>query len=181
MFTERIFLFFCGFLLFSLTSGGRVEGKARDHQRGECWPQGQDLGAGCSWPPLSRKARAFWGDVLPVDPKLEHSMGHKISPAPRSRSSRRANPKAMQQGEPCSKHWAVTLALPRKQRMSHNNSSPCWGADAKLSQSLDNDQGPFDLQSCTRLSCNEAILASKVSAARLACLQGEVAAALFSF
>lgn len=58
----------------------------------------------------------FGGDLLPVDPKLEHSMGHKISPAPHSRCSRRVKPKVSPAAStgcslwlfPGSKEWATT-------------------------------------------------------------------------
>lgn len=137
----------------SLVSGGRVEGKTTEIiSKGSVGPRDRICVLAALGHLSLERQELFGGDLLPVDPKLEHSMGHKISPAQHSRSSRRVNPKARQQGEPCSKCWMFTLVLPRKKRMSHNNSSPCWEVIAKLSQPLDDDQGPFDLQGCTSLS-----------------------------
>lgn len=104
----------------------------------------------------------FGGDLLPVDPKLEHSMGHKISPAPHSRCSRRVKPKVSPAAStgcslwlfPGSKEWATTTPA-------------VLGGAATLSQPLDGEQNPSDLQSCTSVTCNEAALASKASAATL--------------
>lgn len=99
----------------------------------------------CEPPVLFFMSWHFGGDLLPVDPKEGHSMGHNICPAPHSRSSRRVSPKSTRQGAAFSKHVSVHSGSSQaaKARTSCKNSNLCWKFDAMLSQ-------PWDLGWCPR-------------------------------